>query len=102
MENWARDHFKKHAQGRRVVEDLSGYEERPHPFQSPEEVRSRLKFLGKLFTDRQQDAAILLSGAHPGVCPDLLRLAREFQPVHHDHRTAPDPPLLNQLPCLVE
>ena len=86
MERWARDHSKRQVQGRKVEEDLTGYEVRQHPFESPEEVRDRLKFLGKLFTDAQQDAALLLSGFHTSVCPDLLRMAREWQPVAMEQR----------------
>ena len=69
--------------GRKVV---TGYELKLAPFESPEEVRGRLKFLGKLFTDAQQDAALLLSGLYSAVCPDLLRMAREWQPVPQDQR----------------
>ena len=86
MQQWARNNFKKQVEGRKVEEDLTGYEIRLAPFESPEEVRDRLKFLGKLFTDAQQDAALLLSGLYSAVCPDLLRMAREWQPVPQDQR----------------
>ena len=86
MQRWARDNFKKQVQGRKVEEDLTGYEIRRAPFETPEEVRDRPKFLGKLYTDVQQDTALLLSGLHSSVCPDLLRMAREWQPVPQDQR----------------